>query len=134
VAAAMARILQRHIDERATMDFGGATLASAARAFASLIELPSDAPDWERRAARQELMLESRRHPELREQLTTIRNQTIHDGEELLRQLGCNAPQLAARAVTTFMNGVVIDCLVHEQPLIPFDELVDHLERLIGAY
>ena len=32
------------------------------------------------------------------------------------------------------MNGLVIDYLVHEQPLMPMDELVDHLERLIGAY
>jgi DNA-binding transcriptional regulator YbjK len=133
-AAAMSRMLQRHIAERAAMDFERATVERAARAFASLVELPPNAPDWERRAARHELMLESRRHPELRDGITTLRDRTVQEGEELLRQLGCEAPELGARAVTTFMNGVVIDCLVYDEALMPFDELVDHLERLIGAY
>src|SRR5262249_5393728 len=101
LGAAMARMVEAHLEDTAPVDASDLSEEEAAHHIAAIFEEVSDYRT-ERRAARYELMLEASRDEELRDEVRSVRDEHLRQSVRMLRQAGAEDPELGGRALAVF--------------------------------
>jgi DNA-binding transcriptional regulator YbjK len=132
VSGAVARMVELDLKATDAVQLRATSRSEAARRIVSMVEAAVAPANRDRQLARYELGLEAARRTPLRDAFAGNRDLFLGQAERLLRDAGCPDPHRTAPALAVFINGVILDRVLHRQPAIQPEDLADHIRHFLG--
>ena len=134
VRATVRRMVERELAAIESTEAAFPEGADAAEIIAALVENAGSAERRQQTLARYVLFPEAAGNSEVARTLQESRAAFLAASAELLRMSGAQDPELGARSLTAFINGLIISQVVLPEPVLSPEQLRDAIRRFLDSY